>query len=365
MIDDFARYHRQMILPGVGEEGQARLARGHVLVVGLGALGCPAADLLCRAGVGRLTLVDRDVVELTNLQRQTLYEQRDADERRPKAVAAAQRLARVNPDVKIDPVVEHFGPDNAQTLVESTPRVDVIIDGSDNFPTRYLINDVAFKLGVPWVYGGAVGTRGTQATFRPGATPCLRCLWPDAPAPGAAPTCDTAGVLAPAASIIAACQAADAIKLLLGSAQRLSATLLAFDLWTNQRQRVALSPPGPDRTCACCGQGRFEFLDGPDSADDAAVLCGRNAVQIRPRRGGLDWPALSQRLARLDGFTCEASMLRGRVPGPGGPAVAAGDAGATSTESLELSVFADGRAIVSGTSDPVRARAIYDRYVGA
>ncbi|MFT3685487.1 MAG: HesA/MoeB/ThiF family protein [Phycisphaerales bacterium] len=197
-----SRYHRQTILPGFGPDAEAKLAASHVMIVGLGALGCPAADLLARAGVGTISLVDRDLVELTNLQRQTLYAERDVN--RPKAEAAAARLREINKSIKVYAIVEDFSPSNAEAMVVTHPRPDVVLDCTDNFQTRYLINDACVKHGVPLVYGGAVGTEGVQFTIRPGLTACLRCLFPDAPAPGAAPTCDTAGIFAPSARSSAA-----------------------------------------------------------------------------------------------------------------------------------------------------------------
>jgi len=265
-----SRYHRQTILPGFGPDAEATLAKSHVMIIGLGALGCPAADLLARAGVGTLSLVDRDLVELTNLQRQTLYAERDVGT--PKAEAAAARLREVNRSIRIDPIVEDFAPASAEALLAAHPRPGLVLDCTDNFQTRYLINDACVKLRTPLVYGGAVGAVGVQLTIRPGATPCLRCLFPDPPAPGASPTCDTAGIFAPVSAIIGATQAADAVKLLVAP-DRLSGTMLQFDLWANARSRIALSAADPD--CPCCGKNRFEYIS---MAVEPSILCGRNAV---------------------------------------------------------------------------------------
>lgn len=357
-VDAMNRYHRQMLLPGIGPEGQRRLGESHAVVVGCGALGCAAADLLARAGVGTLTIIDRDVVEATNLQRQTLFDQGDADAGSPKAEAARARLSRVNPAIRVRGVVADVTHRNAERLVRGTdgaPLAGVIIDGTDNFETRYLLNDLSVKLGLPLCYGGVVGSEGMSATFVPGGA-CLRCVFEEPPAPGTMPTCDTAGVLGPAAAIVGACQAADAIKLLAGIPERLGGTLLHFDLWTNQRRRVDLAGARrPD--CPCCGERSFPFLDGA-TAQRAVRLCGRNAVQIAPpeddRAGEIDLERLADRLgpsaaggrAITNGF-----LLRAVVPGVGGAA-------------LELTVFRDGRAVVRGTEETEVARAAYARYVG-
>lgn len=356
--DGIARYHRQAILPSVGEAGQRKLAASHAMIVGLGALGCPAADLLTRAGVGRISLVDRDVVEWTNLQRQTLYDERDAREATPKAEAAVRRLRAVNSAVRLEALVEDCAGPDAERLVAPHPRPDVLLDCTDNFATRYTLNDVATKLGIPLVYGGAVGTTGMAMTIvpidGPHRTACLRCLFPDAPAPGSTPTCDTAGIFGPVAAIIGAAQAADALKVLLGRFDALSGTLLSFDLWANHRQRLDVRS-ARRADCPCCGDGarRYEFLEGANHGS-AVTLCGRNSVQVTPARGGgparVDLAALAARLAPHGRFDLGEHALRGRLEAPPG---------------VELTVFADGRAIIGGTTDPVAARTLYARYIGA
>lgn len=345
---DLERYHRQMLLADFGVAGQRRLAAGHAMVVGCGALGCPAADLLVRAGVGTVSIVDRDIVEVTNLQRQTLFDERDAAEAAPKAEAAARRLRAVNSGALVHALVEDFAGAEAERIVAPHPRPGVILDCTDNFEARYLINDVAVKLGVPYVYGGAVGTAGVAMTVLPGKTPCLRCVFPEAPQGG--PTCDTAGVLAMVPSIIGACQALDAVKVLLGRADLLSGTLLSMDPWANQRRRLDLG--GARRgDCPCCGERRFEFLDGARAAR-TRVLCGRNAVQVTPAKGA-------------EGEAGAAGVAR-RLAGHGAVALAGGAVRVRPRgEDVELTVFADGRAIVAGTTDAARARAVYARYVGA
>jgi len=312
-----------------------------------------------RAGVGRVTLIDRDIVEWTNLQRQTVYEEADARDGTPKAAAAAALLQRVNSAIKIVPHIADFNSGNAERLLgleggkggNEATRVGVLIDGTDNFEARYLINDLAVKHGVPYIYGGAVGTRGMQMTVVPGKTACMRCVFPDVPAPGSTPTCDTAGVLAPASGIVANVQAAEAIKVLLGRHDLIAGTLLEFDLWTNNERRLDLSR-ARDAACPCCGLRRFEFLEAVTSG--TATLCGSASVQILPNRSGrpfhaLDLDALASRL-KFHGATVRTQhLLRATLD----------------AERTELTVFGDGRAIVKGTTDTARARAIYARFVGA
>ena len=337
-----SRYHRQTILPGFGPEAEAKLASSHVMIVGLGALGCPAADLLCRAGVGTLSLVDRDLVELTNLQRQTLYGERDVG--RPKAEAGAARLREVNRSVRVEALVEDFSPSNADALLATHPRPGVVLDCTDNFQTRYLINDACVKHGVPLVYGGAVGTRGVQLTIRPGETACLRCLFPDAPAPGSSPTCDTAGIFAPVSAIVGSTQAAEAVKLMLAPGT-LSGTMLSFDLWRNQRSRVDLRG-SRDPECPCCKKNRFEYIS---MSIEPTILCGRNAVQLpssssRP----IDLAAVAARLATVGRFTMQSDTTLSGTLSDGTP----------------LTLFRDGRAIVGNTTDVSVARSVFARYVG-
>lgn len=352
---DVDRYHRQAILPGFGEAGQRRLLASHAVIVGCGALGCVIADALARAGVGTITLIDRDVVELSNLQRQVLYDERDAADGVPKAVAAARRLRAVNSAITVRPIVAEFAPDNAEDLAAGLPPPTVLLDGTDNFETRYLLNDVAVRRGIPFLYGGAVGTRGMQMTVIPGRTPCLRCVFPEPPEPGSAPTCDTTGVLAPAASIVASCQAADAIKLMLGRPDLVAPTLLDFDVWSNTRRRFDLSshPRGGD--CPCCGRGEFDFLRGR-YAQDAVTLCGRGATRITPgRRSRVDLHALAARLAAQGRFVVNEHLLRGELDRER----------AERGGNVSITVFGDGRAIVRGVPTVEAARAIYARYVGA
>ena len=366
-----SRHHRQTLLPGIGEAGQVRLAGSHAAIVGVGALGCMVAELLCRAGVGRLTLIDRDVVELTNLQRQVLFGTGDVGQ--AKVEAAGARLRAIDPGVVVNERAFDLTGANAEEVLglgglkparsaseahrgvgaEEGSRPsggpDVIIDGTDNFETRYLLNDVAVKHGLALVYGGVIATRGMSGTFVPGGA-CLRCVFEEPPEPGSTATCDTAGVFGPAVAIVGAAQAADAIKILSGSGERLSHSLLDFDLWANQRRRIPIGERRAD--CPCCGLGKFEFLSG--AAGDSLSLCGQDAIQISPRGTSVcDLPALRDRLVRvaLSAPVLTRFMVRVRVEGPGGE--------------LDVSVFGDGRAIIRGTTSPQVARTVYARYVGA
>lgn len=348
---DLSRYHRQIILPGFGVEGQRRLTSSHAAIIGCGALGSVVADSLARAGVGTLTIVDRDLVDRTNLQRQVLFDEDDARASRPKAEAAAARLSRVNPEITIHAVAADLNPRNAESI---TAAASVLIDGTDNFQTRYLLNDLAVKRGVPLVYGGVVGTAGMTMTIVPVSasaptppTPCLRCIFPDPPAPGSSPTCDTAGVLGPMAGVVALIQAAEAIKVLLGRFDLLRPALSEFDIWNNHRRTIDLAAFSREG-CPCCGQRRFEFLEAP--FDLAAALCGTDSVQIHaPTPASIDLAAFAETMRRAGfaDFAASRFMARGGVDG------------------LVLTLFADGRAIIKGTTDFSRARSIYARCIGS
>lgn len=369
------RYHRQMLLPGIGERGQAMLRRSHALVVGCGALGTVIVDALARAGVGTLTIVDRDVVELTNLQRQILYDEVDAEAGTPKALAASARVHRINSQVQVRACVDDFSHRNADRFIEGA---DLIVDGLDNFETRYLLNDLAVMRGLPYVYGGAVGTSGAMMTILPHsqrrepksratskhlatwsdeqATPCLRCVFPEAPPPGASPTCDTAGVLGPVVSIIAAHQAIAAIKLLTGNLDRIDRSLLTIDAWTNELRRFDVSGARDAERCPCCGRGEFDFYHAL-AASATLSLCGRDAVQITPAaaNGEIDLQALAARLAPHGAFTCTPFLLRGELR----------DERNSRGDAIELTLFPNGRAIIKGVHEPEAARSIYARYIGA
>lgn len=360
---DFSRYHRQMLLPGFGEAGQARLRDATVLMLGCGALGSVAADMLVRAGVGRLVVVDRDVLEMTNLQRQVLFDESDVAAGLPKAEAAKRRLSAVNSQVQIDAVVDDINAGNIKTLAEGA---DVLVDGLDNFETRYLANDFAVKYGVPYVYGAAVGTTGMAFAVLPRAdgsrpwetapggsfaTACLRCLFEEAPPPGSSPTCDTAGVIAAVVAMVASFQVAETLKILTRNYDRVNRNLLNLDVWENEFLQLRTDAERLARDCPCCGSQRFDFLDGR-AGSAATTLCGRNAVQLRQRGTGgrADLGAVATRLGqqakvRVNDFLLHAALTDGGV-------------------AYELTLFADGRAIVKGTAEPDVARTIYARYVG-
>ena len=334
-----SRYVRQIRFAPFGEEGQKRVRAARVAIVGLGALGSVQAELLARAGVGRLRLIDRDFVEIGNLQRQFLYDEADAEEAVPKAVAAARRLARVNSDIEIEPLVTDLAPRNAAELLEG---VDIILDATDNFETRYLINDFAVREGIPWIYGAAVASYGLKFAIVPGVTACFRCVYPDPPQ-GSQPTCETEGVLGPATATIASLQAGDALKMLALGPFAASSSLTTIDVWTGQIRQTA--PPSRDPECPCCAQRKFPHLDGKYRAPIS--LCGRNAVQIHERSRPLDLAELAGRLRPLAAVRVNEFALRAVV------------------DPYELTVFPDGRAIIRGTTDAGIARSIYARFIGA
>jgi molybdopterin/thiamine biosynthesis adenylyltransferase len=339
------RYHRQQFLPQVGEQGQSRLASARVLIVGVGALGCTTADLLARAGVGTLFLLDRDLVELTNLQRQTLFDEHDAAGATPKAEAAASRLSRVNSDIAITPIVRDLTAANAAHTLDET-RPDILIDGTDNFETRYLLNDLSVNHSIPYAYAGVVGTHGMSTLFAPPG-PCLRCLFENPAAPGSMPTCDTAGVLGPAVTAIASFQAASVIRYLVtrGEAHEASSTLTELDVWTGTTRGLNISRSKRE-DCPCCGLRRFDFLTS--QASDHASLCGQNAIQITPAASTThDLARLAPLLASHGQTTAGRLHLRCILP-----------------DGLELTVFPDARAIIRGTTRPEVARSVYHRLLG-
>lgn len=337
------RYVRQSRFAPLGAAGQERLAQSRVLVCGCGALGSVAAELLVRAGVGHVRIVDRDFVEITNLQRQSLYDEADVAAGMPKAVAAAEKLRRVNSAVVVEPVVADVDYRNVESLLADCGAV---VDGADNFEVRFLLNDACLARGVPWVYGGCVGAEGQTMTILPGQTPCLQCLVPEPPPPGTMPTCDTAGILASASHTIAALEALEAIKLLSGNPQAVNRKLTVIDLWDNRLQQVSLAGLREAADCPACKQHDYVWLRG-ERGNQAAVLCGRNAVQLAPPPGAsLDLAVLAERLAAVGTLTRNAYLLRLAV------------------DDYQLTIFPDGRAIVGGTDDVAEARTIYARYLG-
>ncbi len=340
--DRFARYARQVVFPGIGLAGQRALMEARVTVIGCGATGSVLANHMARAGVGRLRLVDRDFVELSNLQRQMLYDEADVAEMMPKAVAAARKLRAVNSSIEIEPVVADVSPANVEALIADA---GVVLDGTDNFATRYLLNDACIKLDKPWIYSGVVASYGMSMTIRPGVTPCLRCALGELPAPGSAPTCETAGVLGPAVALVGSIAAAEAIKLLVGNGE-LNTGMIHFDLWDLSFDRFDLGGPRPD--CPACGQRTFSFLRSEAGAR-ATVLCGRDAVQVSVAGApALDLNGLAGSLqaAGATGIKATPYLIRATIDGH------------------ELTVFPDGRAIVKGAADEAQAATLYSRYIG-
>lgn len=336
------RYARQMRYPPLGEEGQQRLARSRALVCGCGALGSVLADSLVRAGVGAVRIVDRDFVELANLHRQILFDEDDVAAGLPKAVAAAEKLRRVNSTIEIEPIVADIDPTNIERFCEGA---DVMVDGTDNFETRFLMNDAAVRRGLPWVYGGCVGAEGQTMTILPGETACLRCLLPQCPLPGSTPTCDTAGVLGPIVGVIASLEAVEAIKILSGNRAAVSRTLTAVDLWQNRFSQIDVVELHKNADCPACKRREFPWLSGQQGSR-TAVLCGRNAVQLSHPGQTASLDELAARLQGMGRLTRNQFLLRLAV------------------DPYQLTLFPDGRAIIHGTDDPATARTVYARYIG-
>ncbi|MGQ0797786.1 MAG: ThiF family adenylyltransferase [Methanobacteriota archaeon] len=331
------RYARQAILPEIGPKGQRALGRARVAVVGVGALGCVSADLLARAGVGHLRLVDRDVVEVVNLQRQTLYSESDVD--RPKAEAAAERLRAVNSSSRIAAVPKDL---HAASVAAVVDGIDLIVDGTDNLETRFLLNETALDARLAFVYGGAVGTYGMVFAIRSPETACFRCVTPRMPPPGTLPTCDTAGVLNAVSAQVGSLQAGEAIRLLVGEPP--AGDLLVLDGWRPEIQRIRVVRR-PD--CPACARGEREFL-GAKRSQMLASLCGGETISVDPvRTGRVDFDAMERRLARLGTVRRAGSVL------------------VVDAEGHRLTVFEDGRTLIRGVSDEVKARSVYAKYVGS
>lgn len=337
------RYSRQMRFPGIGEEGQRRLVESHVTLCGCGALGTVLANALVRAGVGHLRLIDRDFIETNNLQRQVLFDEHDVAENLPKAEAAARKLGAINSSVYVEPVVTDIDRTN---IIELVQDADLILDGTDNFEIRYLINDAAVKLDKPWVYGGCIGSHGQTMTILPGETPCLRCVFEAAPNPGEAGTCETAGVLSPIVNIVASFQVAEALKILTGRRAQINRELIYVDVWDNIQRRIKIAPLLGKVECPCCQRRRFEWLDGEHGAHTTS-LCGRNAVQVAHRSPShLNFEEMARHLEVLGKVSYNRFLLKFNV------------------DSYEFTVFPDGRAIIKGTNDVEKARTLYAKYVG-
>jgi molybdopterin/thiamine biosynthesis adenylyltransferase len=340
------RYHRQRLVDGIGDDGQHAISNATAAIVGVGALGCMSASMLARAGVGHLILIDRDIVETTNLQRQFLFTEEDATNQEPKATAAATRLAKVNSTIQITPRIEDLSSRNINRLLEG---VDVIIDGLDNFTSRYLLNDFAIKENKPFMFAGVIASQGNVMTVLPESTPCLRCLFPEPPPASSQDTCDTAGVLAPAIGIAASCQCMDVIKYLAGNEDKISRTLLTFDLWNSVSNRLETGTPAEN--CICCQQRNFEFLDA--QSIEPVALCGRLAVSL-PAIEAFDLLATADKLQEHGTFICTSTMIKGEF----------NEERAADGSAIKLLCFHNGRAIIHGTDDIRRAKAIFERYVG-
>ena len=337
---DFAeRYSRQILFPPIGAEGQKHLATARVAIVGCGATGSALASLLARAGVGYLRIIDRDYVEPSNLQRQVLFDESDAAESLPKAIAAARKIKSFNSQITVEPHAADLTPQNAEELLG---KVDLVLDGTDNFETRYLINDFAVSKGMPWIYAAAVASYAVTMTVLPGETACLACVFPDPPR-GIVETCDTSGILNSAVNFVAAIACTEAIKLLVGARDKLRRTLLSYDVWTNDFTEISSAKPRSG--CRVCDKHDFVHLAGEGRPH--ITLCGRNSVQIHERQRPIDFDEISHRLTPHGPVRHNEFVLK------------------FWSEPYELTLFPDGRAIIKGTSDTAIARSLYARYVGS
>lgn len=333
------RYSRQMLFGPIGERGQRRLRLSKVTIVGCGALGSASANILARAGVGSLRIIDRDFIETNNLQRQTLFDEQDIAAGLPKAEAAARKLRRINSAIEIEGLVADVNSSNVEELCGDA---DLLLDGADNLELRYLINDLAAQKGIPWVYGACITAEGRVMAVLPGKTACLRCVFPAPPAPGELETCDTAGVIAPIVEMVAALQAAEAMKIMIGDEKALLGGLVMLDAWHGRMRTLAVNR---ELDCPCCVGRDFSFLR--DGGGSSALLCGRNAVQVSPARAGpIDFKPIVARLKSDARPVANQYLLRFQAEG------------------YAITLFADGRAIIQGTNDPNVARGVYARIVG-
>jgi molybdopterin/thiamine biosynthesis adenylyltransferase len=338
-----ARYARQMRYPPIGVEGQEKLLVSRALVVGCGALGSVIANTLARAGVGKLRLVDRDFLELNNLQRQVLYDEEDVAAGLPKAIVAQNKLRKINSQIEIE---AHVADVEHTNIVKFCEGVDCIVDGTDNFETRFLINDAALKLRLPWVYGGCIGAEGQTLTISPGETPCLRCLMPEPPPPGSTPTCDSAGILGTIIGVVASMQANEALKILSGHREAISRTWNVFDLWDNTARQIKLDSVESQKDCPTCSGREFPWLSG-ERGSQTAILCGRNSVQLSFHgRDAISLDDLASKLSAVGTVTRNRYLVRAAI------------------DPYQLTVFPDGRAVIGGTEDVAEARSVYAKFVG-
>lgn len=342
-MKEYSRYERQMVLKEIGREGQRRLDKSTVAVIGLGALGSVSANLLARAGVGKLIVIDRDFLEMNNLQRQVLYDESDLKNNLPKAVAAERHLKQVNSEIQIFSKVADISPQTIGSLLEG---VDLIVDGTDNFETRFLLNDYALAHSIPWVYGGAVQTEGMSYVVLPTIGPCLRCLFGEAPSPENTQTCDQVGILAPAAHLIASFQATEAIKILAGRFDVVENKLWKIDIWSRQFKAISVEHL-EDKNCTSCKQQEYPYLNRK-SGSRAVTLCGRNSVQIYdPENPQINLSALAGKLQKEGNVKINDYLLKYQV------------------EPYEITVFQNGRAIIKGTEDIAQAKSLYAKHIGA
>jgi molybdopterin/thiamine biosynthesis adenylyltransferase len=335
------RYSKQILMPEIGEKGQERLSKSSVLIAGCGALGTVIANSIVRAGAGFVRIIDRDFIEYNNLPRQVLFDEEDIKKGLPKAVAAAEKLRLINSDIKIEPVVADLTSENIEHLMKG---MDIVIDGTDNFETRFLINDACVKLGVPWVYGGVVSTSGMSYAIIPGKTPCFKCFISKVPPPGSTPTCDTVGVLGMAVNIVASIEVVEAIKILIGDFDALIKKLIVVDPWYGTWKLIDLKKS--DTRCSVCDDRQFEFLEQKRGTRTTS-LCGQNSVQIIPPKADrISFEDLAGRLKSVGNATYNKYMLKLKV------------------DQYEFTIFPDGRAIVKGTNDESAAKTLLSKYIG-
>ncbi len=337
------RYSRQILFDGIGAAGQQRLLASKVVIIGCGALGAMQLEMLARAGVGYLRAIDRDFVEFSNLQRQVMFDEKQAAEQLPKAIAATQRVRDINSQIEIEGIVADVNHTNVEQLIEDA---DIVLDGTDNFETRFLINDACVKHNIPWIYGAAVASYGLSMVILPQRTPCLRCVFENAPPPGSAPTCDTSGVLLPIIAMIAALQVGEALKILTQHWEKLHGKLMQIDIWQATSTKINLAGLRERSDCRCCHQQQFDFLH-PLHRTLTTTLCGRNSVQIVPAIANkIDFSQLASRLSAVGEVNFNKFLLRLKIPG------------------YELTVFSDARSIIQGTKDENIARSLYAQYIG-
>ncbi len=337
------RYSRQILFPQIGEKGQEKLAKSRVAIVGVGALGTVVANHLTRSGIGFIRLIDRDFVEKSNLQRQMLYDENDALENKPKAVAAFEKLQKINSSIEIEPIVTDVHAWNAEELLSD---VDVIIDGTDNFLTRYMINDISIKFNIPWVHGAAVRSRGMFAVFTPNQGPCYRCLFPDPPI-GQSETCDMVGVISAVTHLVGSFEATEAIKLLVQDKGNRNPNLEQIDIWLNDEMKMDISN-SKNPNCPACGNHEFEFLNAAFQGNDYTALCGRNAVQITPiKEQKVDLEKMREILLKVGSVELNPFLLKCHL------------------DKITLVLFNNGRVMIQGTADLTKAKAIYAKYIGS